>query len=114
MPALCFRASFATVSSALTIQPQQHTRLSSKSRWRLEQLPALILTSSSRVEKNRRPEKARLLPAWFYRVLTIDVLAGGDVDPEEYDEDLSGLQEELGEEKDEYEHCNGDDFECEC
>ena len=67
-----------------------------------------------RVEKNRRPQKAhRPLPAWYYRVASLEYTRGSDPNPEDFDEDLSELEEsdELDEKKCE---CGGDASEREC
>jgi hypothetical protein len=67
-----------------------------------------------RVEKNRRPQKAhRPLPAWYYRVASLEYTRGRDPYPEDFDEDLSELEE--SDESDEEEcECDGDASECEC
>ncbi|KAH6667237.1 hypothetical protein B0J14DRAFT_603019 [Halenospora varia] len=58
-----------------------------------------------RVEKNRRPQKAhRPLPAWYYRIASLEYTRGRDPYPEDFDEDLSELEE-----SDE-----PDEKECEC
>jgi len=81
--------------------------------------PYPLRPSASRVEKHRHPQKdRRSLPAWYYRVATIECTENRNVNPEDFDQDLSELEEEneLGKEQDEAAECecDRDDSECDC
>jgi hypothetical protein len=56
--------------------------------------PDRLRFRASCVEKHRRPKKA--FPAWYYRVAAIEPTQGRDIDPEDFDEDLSELEESRG------------------
>lgn len=67
-----------------------------------------------RIEKNRRIQNARRpLPAWYYRVASLEYTRGRDPYPEDFDEDLSELEESDDSDEKECE-CDGDASECEC
>lgn len=67
----------------------------------------LLRTTGNRVEK-QLVEQKRPLPPWFYRVATLAVVSGEkEVDPEDFDEDLSELDEK------ESRFCSAE-CECEC
>lgn len=68
-----------------------------------------------RIQKQRREEARSKLPAWYWRVLP--AYLDGDVEPEDYDEDISELGESdtSSEEDDEREcDCGDDASECDC
>jgi hypothetical protein len=68
-----------------------------------------------RIQKQRREEARSKLPAWYWRVLP--AYLDGDVEPEDYDEDISELGESdtSSEEDDEREcGCGDDASECDC
>lgn len=72
---------------------------------------------AGRIEKQRREEARRKLPAWYWRIATLDVTKHRDIQPEDYDEDISELgdadKSSEGEEEPECE-CDSDASECEC
>jgi hypothetical protein len=74
--------------------------------------PDPLRSRATRVEKHRRPEKK--FPAWYYRVVTLDVIEGYRlVYPEDFDEDLSELDEKEKDEASERE-CDCGNSECDC
>ncbi|KAK4131659.1 hypothetical protein BT67DRAFT_451532 [Trichocladium antarcticum] len=82
----------------------------------------------SRVEKSRAaPRDSRSLPPWYYRVIALHYNGAIDVEPWDFDTDLSELEEEEEEEEEERGdvkemkeeegddcECDGDDAECTC
>ncbi|KAK4154790.1 hypothetical protein C8A00DRAFT_42474 [Chaetomidium leptoderma] len=88
-----------------------------------------LRTEASRVGKSRRAQRdSRSLPSWYYRVLAFSYKGDREVVPCDFDEDLSELEDDKEQERDDVKQlngeeeqeeeedceCDGDDSECSC
>ncbi|KAJ6437688.1 triacylglycerol lipase [Purpureocillium lavendulum] len=79
-------------------------------KWKISRLDCGVLRSHSLDRRRVRRQRGAELPAWYHRLVVVGIRQDREIDPEDFDEDISELNE--ADENSDCE-CFGEDAECE-